>query len=81
MTIPSGVIEVDLFPENVNSASHPDAVRFKKTLDSVVEEYRCNLITFEVREGTVSFSFDSEALMADILKILQTPPDPMDSGE
>ena len=72
----SGVIEVDLFSEKVNGNAHPDAVRFRKTLESVAAEYGCRLTFFEVTEGTVSFSFDSDALMADILKILQVPSDP-----
>jgi hypothetical protein len=78
MTIPPGVIEVDLFSEKVNSTAHPDAVRFRKALESVAEEYRCRLTSFEVKEGIVSFSFDSNGLMGDILKILQTPPGPPD---
>jgi len=81
MTMPSGVIEVDLFSEKVNSNTHPDAARFRKALESVADEYHCRLTSFEVKEGTVSFSFDSDTLMADILKILQAPPDPPDSGE
>jgi len=75
MAMSSGVIEVDLFSEKVNSNTHPDAARFRKALESVAAEYRCRVTFFEVKEGTVSFSFDNDALMADILKILQAPPD------
>jgi hypothetical protein len=81
MTMPPGVIEVDLFSKKVNSTTHPDAVRFRKTLESVAKEYRCRLTSFTVKEGIVSFSFGSDGLMADILKILQAPPDPPDSGK
>ena len=66
-----GVIEVDLFPEEVDSPEHPRAANFKALLEDVAEEYRCNLLLFEVDRGTVAFSFDSDELMAEILKILQ----------
>ncbi|MBW1729846.1 MAG: hypothetical protein JRH08_00155 [Deltaproteobacteria bacterium] len=67
-----GIIEVDLFAEDVDSLDHPDVVNFKALLEEVAEEYHCNLITFEIDRGTVAFSFDSDELMADILRILQT---------
>ena len=81
MTVSSGIIEVDLLSRDVDSATHPDAVRFRRVLESVAEEYRCRLTYFEVTEGTISFSFDSEDLMADILKILQAAPDQPAPGE
>ncbi len=81
MTISSGIIEVDLLSRDVDSENHPDAVQFREVLESVAEEYRCRLTYFEVTEGTVSFSFDSDSLMADILKILQAAPDEQASGE
>ena len=77
----SGIIEVDLLSRDVDSETHPDAVRFRRVLESVAEEYRCRLTYFEVTEGTVSFSFDSDSLMADILKILQAAPDEQASGK
>jgi len=67
----SGYIEVDLFPEDVNSKEHPDAVRFRELLEELAEEYRCRLLSFDVRGGTVVFSFDSDELTAEILRILQ----------
>jgi len=76
MDMGSGVIEVDLFSQTVDSKTHPDADRFRKTLELVAEEYHCRLTFFEVKKGTASFSFDSDRLMADILKILQAPPNP-----
>ena len=65
------IIEVDLFGENVDSLTHPEAVKFKKLLEAVADEYDCELLFFEVEGGTVSFSFDSDELTAEILKVLQ----------
>jgi hypothetical protein len=73
MDLDSGIIEVDLFPNKVDSRTHPDAAKFRKTLESVADEYDCTLTSFAVDKGTVSFSFDNNELMAEILKILQTP--------
>jgi hypothetical protein len=66
-----GVIEVDLFSEDVDSLDHPEVVEFKRLLGEVAEEYHCKLLVFEIDHGTVSFSFDNEGLMAEVLKILQ----------
>ncbi|MGD8226488.1 MAG: hypothetical protein PVI20_01835 [Desulfobacteraceae bacterium] len=66
-----GIIEVDLFPEDVNSLDHPKAVKFRKLLEAVADEYDCELLLFEVDHGTVSFSFDNDELTAEILKVLQ----------
>ena len=66
----NGFIEVDLFSPEVNSLEHPDIVRFRKLLEEVALEYDCRLIYFEVETGTVAFSFDSDELMANIIKIL-----------
>jgi hypothetical protein len=71
MMEPTGVLEVDLFPEDVDSPDHPEAEAFRDLLEEVAEEYRCNLVSFEVDHGVVTFSFDSDILMAEILKILQ----------
>jgi hypothetical protein len=68
---PMGVIEVDLFSEDVDSPRHPEAVRFKRILEAVADEYECTLLTFEVDQGTVSFSFDDDVLTAEILRVLQ----------
>ena len=67
----AGVIEVDLFSEDVDTPEHPEAVNFRGLLETVADEYECNLLTFEVEMGTVAFSFDSDELTAEILKILQ----------
>jgi len=40
-------------------------------LENVAEEYQCALISFEVHEGTVTFSFDSDEVNAEILDILR----------
>jgi len=67
-----GVIEVDLFSEDVNSLDHPKVVRFRKVLEEVAEQYRCVLLSFEIDRGTVAFSFDDDGLTAEILKLLRT---------
>ena len=66
-----GTIEVDMFSEEVDSPDHPDAILFKTLLEQVADDYDCELLTFEVERGTVSFSFNSDELTADILKVLQ----------
>jgi hypothetical protein len=66
-----GAIEVDLFSEEVDGANHPEAIRFKRLLEDVAEEYNCSLLSFSVERGTVSFSFDDDELTAEIIKILQ----------
>lgn len=67
----NGLIEVDLFPEDVDSLEHPDVLGFRELLEDVALEYHCRLLFFEIEKGTVSFSFDSDNLMTDIVKILQ----------
>jgi hypothetical protein len=67
----AGIIEVDMFSRDVNSEDHPEVITFKEILMEVAEEYNCELLHFEINQGTVAFSFDSDELMADILKILQ----------
>ena len=71
----AGVVEVDMFDEEVDSPDHPVAESFRELLKEVAEEYECSLISFEVHGGMVSFAFDSDILMADILKILQQEED------
>ncbi|PKN62962.1 MAG: hypothetical protein CVU57_21645 [Deltaproteobacteria bacterium HGW-Deltaproteobacteria-15] len=66
-----GSIEVDLFSKDVNSADHPQAIHFRGLLEEVAEDYRCRLVSFEVENGTVTFSFDDDGLTAEILRILQ----------
>ncbi len=66
-----GVIEVDLFSEDVDSLDHPEVVKFKKLLQEVADDFNCNLISFRIDHGTVSFSFDNDELDAEILRILQ----------
>ena len=66
-----GRIEVDLFPEEINSVNHHDVIRFRHLLEDVAMEYHCRLLYFEIHCGTVTFAFDSDELMANILKILE----------
>lgn len=68
---PSGFIEVDMFPEDINSLDHPKVMRFKRVLLEVAEEYDCFLVSFEIDHGTVTFAFDNDELTAKILTILQ----------
>lgn len=60
-----------MFSTDVNDLSHPLAAHFKELLEDVASEYDCSLLSFEVRNGTAVFSFDSDELTADILKLLQ----------
>jgi hypothetical protein len=73
-TAVTGVIEVDLFPPEVNGPDHPQAVEFRALLEEVAEDYGCNLISFEVRQGTVAFAFDDDVLTAEILRELEMVP-------
>lgn len=66
-----GVIEVDMFPEDVNSLDHPEVAKFRLLLEQVADDHDCNLLSFEIDNGTVSFSFDNDELTADILKVLE----------
>ncbi len=66
-----GSFEVDLFPAEVDSPDHPYAAQFKEMLERVAGEYDCELLSFEIHEGTVSFSFDSDVLTAEIIEILK----------
>ncbi|MCP4669065.1 MAG: hypothetical protein GY849_22235 [Deltaproteobacteria bacterium] len=68
---PSGHIEVDLFSTDVNDLDHPKVVGLRELLEDVALEYHCRLLFFDVHQGTVTFSFDSDTLMAEILNILR----------
>ncbi len=67
----SSFFEVEMFSAEVDSPDHPYAAQFREMLENVAGEYRCTLLSFEVREGTVTFSFDSDVLNAEILDILK----------
>jgi hypothetical protein len=66
-----GIIEVDLFSEDVDSLDHPEVVKFRRLLEEVADDYNCSLASFHIDQGTVSFSFDNDELDAEILRILQ----------
>ncbi|MBW2310732.1 MAG: hypothetical protein JRF35_06620 [Deltaproteobacteria bacterium] len=68
-TIPSGIIEVDLFSEEVDSEDHPEAAQFKEMLEEAASDHGCELMSFKVNRGTVSFSFDDDVLTAKILNM------------
>ena len=71
MKVTSGCFEVDLFSPEVDGVDHPYASQFKDMLESVADQYGCNLISFEVRKGTAFFSFDSDELSTEILNLLK----------
>jgi hypothetical protein len=71
MKVSSGSFEVDLFSQEVDGENHPYASQFKDMLESVAEQYGCQLISFEVNKGTVMFSFDSDQLNDKILELLK----------
>ena len=66
-----GIIEVDLFSEDVDSLDHPEAATFKTLLETVAKDFDCRLASFNIVKGTVLFSFDNDILAAEILRILQ----------
>lgn len=67
-----GIIEVEIFSKDVDDPGHPVAESFRELLEQVAEENTCHLESFDVSQGTVSFSFDDDELTAEILKILDT---------
>ena len=67
----TGLIEVDMFSKDVNDLEHPEVIGLRELLEDVALEYHCRLVFFDVYQGTVTFSFDSDTLMAEILKILR----------
>ena len=67
----TGFIEVDMFPPEIDSEDHPDAVSFRQLLEDVADEYNCSLTSFEIDSGTAIFSFDNDELMAKIVNILK----------
>ncbi len=70
-TVPIGAIEVDLFSEEVDTADHPEALRFRALLEQVADDYDCSLVWFDVAQGTVTFAFDDDVLTADIIRELE----------
>lgn len=67
-----GIIEVEMFSEDVDDLEHPVVQSFRELLEEVAGEYECHLESFEVSRGTVSFSFDNDELEAEVLKLLDT---------
>jgi hypothetical protein len=68
----SGYVEVDLFAKDVDTLDHPLVKDFRDLLEKVAEEYHCRLTSFQIDKGTVTFSFDDDVLMAEIIRILDT---------
>lgn len=67
-----GIIEVDLFSEDVDSLDHPEVVKFKRLLEEVADEFHCDLKSFAIEHGTVLFSFGNDTLDAKIVRLLRT---------
>jgi hypothetical protein len=68
----SGYVEVDLFAKEVDTLDHPKVRDFRVLLEKVADEYSCRLTSFQIHKGTVTFSFDDDVLMAEIIRILDT---------
>ena len=68
-----GIIEVDMFSEDVDDLDNAKVIEFKELLKEVAHEHACHLVSFHIEHGTVSFSFDDDELTAKILKIIQIP--------
>ncbi len=71
---PSAAFEVEMFPSDVDSVSHPYADHLRDMLEDVAREYDSRLLSFDVHKGTVTFSFDSDELTAEIMRIIQGGP-------
>lgn len=71
----SGLFEVEMFPAEVDSVDHPYAAQFKEMLEEVALSYNCRLLRFDVHKGTTTFAFDSDALNAEVARILQRDKD------
>ena len=67
----TGLIEVDMFPSEINNLDHPEVLQFRELLEDVALANHCRLLFFDIENGIVNFSFDSDKLMANILKIFQ----------
>ena len=67
----SGVIEIDMFPEDVSNLDHPEVVKLRSILEDLTERYGCSLNYFDIENGTVIFSVDNDELLAEILRILE----------
>ncbi|RPI79827.1 MAG: hypothetical protein EHM45_01350 [Desulfobacteraceae bacterium] len=68
---PEGVIEVDLFDEEVEGPDHPEAQKFRLLLEQVADDHDCELTFFQIEKGTVCFAFDNEELMTKVIKTMQ----------
>ena len=68
-----GIIEIDMFSEDVDDPDHPEVMKLKELLEEVAHDYSCHLLSFHIDHGTVSFSIDDDELTAKILKIIQIP--------
>ena len=66
-----GIIEVDMFSEDMDDLDHPKVMKLHDLLKEVAHDYNCRLLSFHIDHGTVSFSFDNDELTAKILKIIQ----------
>ena len=58
------ILEVELFPPEVDSLDHPYVTQFREMLEDVAKEYHCRLLLFDIDAGTVSFSFDKRSRLS-----------------
>jgi hypothetical protein len=65
------VIEIDLFPEDIDSLDHPYVEQFRELLEEAADAHNCRLLSFDIDQGTVSFSFDSDEMTAEIIMMLK----------
>ena len=59
-----------MFPAEVDSPDHPYAAQFREILENAAKECNGKLLSFDVHEGTVTFSFDNDELTAEIIDML-----------
>ena len=42
------LIELDMFPSEINSLDHPEVLRFRELLEDVALENHCRLLFFDI---------------------------------
>jgi hypothetical protein len=67
----NGVIEIDLFPEDVTQLDHPEVLKFRSLLEETAVCFHSKVTSFRINHGTVEFSLDNDELTVEILKLLQ----------
>lgn len=65
------VAKMEIFPEDVDSAAHPNVHQLRQMFFNVAEMYSTSLELFAVARGTVTFAFAKERVTCDILDSLR----------